>query len=30
MILIIGSSHDDVLYYETLLSKKHNEMLFDK
>jgi len=30
MILIIGSSHDDVLYYETLLSKKHNELLFDK
>lgn len=30
MILIVGSSHDDVLYFETLLSKKHNEILFDK
>ena len=30
MILIVGSSHDDVLYFETLLSQKHSEVLFDK
>lgn len=30
MILVVGSSHDDILYFETLLSQKHNELLFEK
>jgi len=27
MILIIGSSHDDVLYFESLMTKKHNDVI---
>lgn len=30
MILILGSSHDDVLYYEAMMTKKRKEMLFEK
>lgn len=30
MILILGSSHDDVLYYETMMTKKRKELLFEK
>lgn len=30
MILILGSSHDDVLYYESMVTKKRKEVLFEK
>lgn len=30
MILIIGSNHDDVLYYETLLKDSHRENILNK
>ncbi len=30
MILILGSSHDDVLYYETMMTAKRKEILFDR
>ncbi len=30
MILIIGSSHDDVLYFETLATNKTRKMLFER
>lgn len=30
MILILGSSHDDVLYFESILTKKRNETIYNR
>lgn len=30
MILIVGSSHDDVLFFESILTEKRSEVLFDR
>lgn len=30
MIMIIGSSHDDVLYFESILTQKRNEMIYNR
>ncbi|MCR5491558.1 MAG: hypothetical protein K6F32_05475 [Bacilli bacterium] len=30
MIMIIGSSHDDVLYFETIMTDKQKDMLFER
>ena len=30
MILILGSSHDDVLYFESILTKKRNEEIYNR
>lgn len=30
MILILGSSHDDILFYENLLSKKSSEVIYNR
>ncbi|MCR5185254.1 MAG: hypothetical protein K6C32_04165 [Bacilli bacterium] len=30
MILILGSTHDDVLYFDSIMTNKHSEMILDK
>ena len=28
MILILGSTHDDILYYESVMTERHEETIF--
>ena len=30
MIIILGSTHDDILYFESVMTNRHDETLFDK
>ena len=29
MILIVGSTHDDILYFESVMTERHEETIFD-